>query len=139
MEEVTEFVPEEEEDVTDEEFEDFFDEDEEYIGEDFFDDDPGSVSTELLEQFNDPELYEDVEFGGSADIVLTNTDTLHMGDEITLVASVANADVSYRIVWEANDGDKRGWFSIASGDQYSYILDESNLDREYRVVLFTVD
>ena len=105
----------------------------------FEDDDPGTVSAELLEQFNNPELYEEVEFSGSADIQLGNVGTLHYGDEITLIAKVANADVSYRIVWEANDGDKRGWFSIGSGDEYKYTLSQDNLGREYRVVLFTVD
>ena len=93
----------------------------------------------MLEQFNNPELYEEVEFSGSADIKLGNIEMLHFGDEVTLIAQVSNADVSYRIVWEANDGDKRGWFSVGSGEEYKYTLEQDNLDREYRVVLFTVD
>ena len=112
----------------------------------FDDDDAGSVSEDLLQQFNNPENFEKVEFSGSADIELKHVD--HMWEagwdgQITLTAKVRNANLSYRLVWEANDHDERGWFTVGSGDEYSYTLTKNNAEREsnreYRVVLFTVD
>jgi len=59
--------PEEEEDI-----EDFDDDEEEDFGDDelveFDEDDPGAVSENLLQQFNNPDNYLQVEFSGSADI-----------------------------------------------------------------------
>ena len=112
----------------------------------FDDDDAGAISEDLLQQFNNPENFEKVEFSGSADIELRNVD--HMWEagwdgRITLTAKVRNANLSYRLVWEANDHDERGWFTVGSGDEYSYTLTKNNVEREsnreYRVVMFTVD
>ena len=107
--------------------------------EEFDDWDAGYISEELLEQFNNPDNYEQVEFGGSADIELKNEGDLHYGDEIVLQAKVQDTDLSYRLVWEANDSDDRGWYTIGRGEEFSYTLSEENVEREYRVVLFTVD
>ena len=107
--------------------------------EEFEDFDAGYISEELLEQFNNPDNYAQVEFSGSADIELKNEGDLHYGDEIVLQAKVQDTDLSYRLVWEANDSDDRGWYTIGRGEEFSYTLSEENVDREYRVVLFTVD
>jgi hypothetical protein len=56
-----------------------------------------------------------------------------------LEARVRDANLSYRLIWEANDKDDRGWYTIASGETYSYTLTAENMDREYRVVLYSVD
>jgi hypothetical protein len=93
----------------------------------------------MKEQFNNPDNYEQVEFSGSADIELKNQGDLHYGDEIVLMAKVRDTDLSYRLVWEANDDDDRGWYTIGRGEEFSYTLSEENVEREYRVVLFTVD
>ena len=62
---------------------------------------------------------------------------------VVLNAKVREASLSYRLVWEANDHDERGWFTVGSGDEYSYTLTRDNAEREanreYRVVMFTVD
>ena len=126
--------PEEDEEETDDEEED--DEDEELF--EFDDDDAGTVSEELLEQFNNPDTYDQIEFCGTADIELKNASFAY-GDTVTLVAKVRNVDMSYRLVWEANDGDERGWFTVGSGSEYSFVVTPENIDRSYRVVLFTVD
>jgi len=42
-------------------------------------------------------------------------------------------------VWEANDGDGRGWYTVGSGTEYTFTLTRENADREYRVSLFTAD
>ena len=107
--------------------------------EEFDDWDAGYISEELLEQFNNPDNYEQVEFNGSADIELKNEGDLHYGDEIVLQAKVKDTDLSYRLVWEANDSDDRGWYTIGRGEEFSYTLTRENVEREYRVVLFTVD
>ncbi len=133
-----------------EEFDDFddFDEfeddedDEDYDDDDtiILDDwDAGVVSTELLERFNSTSNYEQMEFNGTADIELKNEGMLRYGDEIKLEAKVRDVNLSYRLIWEANDNDDRGWYTIASGEKYSYTLTADNLDREYRVVLFSLD
>ena len=97
-----------------------------------------------LQQFNNPDSFEQVEFTGSADIELRKENWNENWDgRVTLVAKVANANLSYRLVWEANDHDNRGWFTVGSGDEYSYTLTPDILareaEREYRVVMFTVD
>lgn len=122
--------PEEEEDGNEEEeYEELFE---------FDDDEVGFVSEELLEQFNNPDTFDHVEFCGTADIELLET-TFSFGQTVTLVARVRDVDISYRLVWEASDGDERGWYTIGSGSQYSFTVTEDNLYREYRVILFTVD
>ena len=130
-----------------EEFDDFddfdeFEDDEDYDDGDtiILDDwDAGVVSTELLDRFNSTSNYEQMEFNGTADIELKNEGMLRYGDEIKLEAKVRDVNLSYRLIWEANDNDDRGWYTIASGERYSYTLTADNLDREYRVVLFSLD
>ena len=101
----------------------------------FDDDEVGSVSEELLEIFNNPDLYEKVEFTGSVNIELKNSEISYDRD-VTLVARVTGADMDYRLVWEANDGN--GWFAVASGSEYTFLLTPDIAAREYRVVLFRV-
>lgn len=108
--------------------------------------DPGAVSEDLLQQFNNPDNFEQVEFTGSADIRLANQDEMFTegwDGTVTLAALVREASLSYRLVWEANDHDDRGWFTVGSGDEYSYTMTrdiaEREANREYRVVMFTVD
>ena len=129
--------------------EDFEDDGEDFGDDEFMefdDDDPGDVSSELLQQFNNPDNYRQVEFSGSADIELKDEAgmwTAEWDGEVTLTAKVKEANLSYRLIWEANDHDDRGWFTVGSGDEYSYTLTRDNAEREakreYRVVLLTVD
>ena len=101
--------------------------------------DAGSISEDLLDRFNDTSNYEHMEYSGTADIELKNNGDLHYGEEIKLEAKVHDVNLSYRLIWEANDNDERGWYTVASGEEYSYTLTADNLDREYRVVLFSID
>ena len=101
----------------------------------FDDDEAGSVSEELLEIFNNPDTYERIEFTGTVDIELKNSEICYDRD-VTLVARVSGADMDYRLVWEVNDGS--GWFAVASGDEYTFLLTPDIVNREYRVVLFRV-
>ncbi len=101
--------------------------------------DAGSISEDLLDRFNDTSNYEHMEYSGTADIELKNEGDLHYGEEIKLEARVHDVNLSYRLIWEANDNDERGWYTVASGEEYSYTLTADNLDREYRVVLFSID
>ena len=101
----------------------------------FDDDEVGLVSGELLEIFNNPDTYERIEFTGSVDIELKSGEICYDRD-VTLVARVSGADMDYRLVWEANDGS--GWFAVASGDEYTFLLTPDIVNREYRVVLFRV-
>ena len=79
-----------------------------------------------------------IEFNGTADIVLREKE-FSFGQEITLEAKVTNIEMSYRLVWEVNDGDERGWYTIASGPEYSFTVTPEMMEREFRVVLFAVD
>ena len=124
--------------------EDDFGEDEDLV--EFDEGDAGAVSEDLLQQFNNPDNFENVEFTGSADIRLKNQDEMFTSGwdgVVTLAADVREPGLSYRLVWEANDHDDRGWFTVGSGDEYSYTLTreiaEREANREYRVVMFTVD
>lgn len=127
------------------EYDDFDDfdefEDDEDDGTIFLDDwDAGVVSDEMLDRFNNSTAnYEQMEFNGTAEIELENEGTLKYGDEIKLAAKVQDVNLSYRLIWEANDSDDRGWYTIASGENYSYTLSADNVAREYRVVLFSLD
>ena len=103
------------------------------------DDDAGTVSEEILEPFNNPELYEQEAFISTAEIRLMNEGMLNYGDEIILKADVRDVNMSYRLVWEANDNDGHGWFTVGSGDEYRFILDPENAAREYRVEIFAAD
>ncbi|MBR7174310.1 MAG: hypothetical protein IKD50_07775 [Clostridia bacterium] len=103
------------------------------------DDDAGSVSEGILEPFNNPELYEQEAFVSTAEIRLMNEGMLNYGDEIILKADVRDVNMSYRLVWEANDNDGHGWFTVGSGDEYRFILDPENAAREYRVEIFAAD
>ena len=125
----------EEEEDWDEDWEDEED-DETVILEDW---DAGYVSEDLVARFDDAANYERMEFNGTAEIEMTNEGLLRFGDEIKLEAKVRDADLSYRLIWEANDDDERGWYTIASGEKYSYTLTADNLEREYRVVLYSID
>lgn len=131
---------EEEWDDSDEDFSD----DEELF--EFEEDDVGAVSEDLLTQFNDPALFLEVEFTGSADIELRNAEKMFnegWDGKVVLTAKVQNANLSYHLVWEANDHDDRGWFTVGSGTEYSYTMTRENAqreaEREYRVVMFSVD
>lgn len=104
----------------------------------FDDDDAGSVSDELLDQFNNPETFNRLEFNGTADIELKEQ-SFSYGQEVTLQAKVKGVDITYRLVWEANDGDERGWYTIASGTEYSFEVKPEIIERQYRVILFAVD
>ena len=117
------------------------------VGEDGFEDgdlveiddnDAGSVSGELLDDFNNPETYEKAEFSGNVEIVMKNSE-IHFGGDVTLAAKVSGVEMNHRIVWEANDGDGRGWYTVGSGTEYTFTLTRENADREYRVSLFTAD
>ena len=145
---VVESSGEEQEDASEDEvFEDnenFTNDDDELV--EFEDWDSGSVSEELLQQFNNPDNFEQVEFSGSADIRVKNEEELFQDGwdgKVTLKAKVKDANLSYRLVWEANDHDDRGWYTVGSGEEYSYTVTVENArreaNREYRVVLFSVD
>ena len=135
-------IEEEDDDDWEEDADDDFDDDDEFV--EFDDDEVAEISADLLEQFNNPDSFEQMEFSGSADISLKTANWDENWDgQVTLIAKVQDTNLSYRLVWEANDGDSRGWFTIGSGSEYSYTLTKDNLareaNREYRVVMFTVD
>lgn len=112
------------------------DSDEEFV--EFDDDDAGTVSEELLDEFNNPETFEAPETRAEAEIVLKNSE-LRYGEAVTLAARVSGVELNCRIVWEASDGDERGWFTVGSGPEYTFTLTPEVVEREYRVVLFSVD
>jgi hypothetical protein len=47
--------------------------------------------------------------------------------------------LNYRLIWEANDGDGCGWYTVGTGTEYTFLLTRANAGREYRVALFSVD
>lgn len=112
---------------------------EETSGEELFeldDDDPGTVSEELLESFNNPE---EAKFDGSVEIEMKDG-KLAFGEDVTLVARVSGAEtLSYRLVWEANSGDDLGWHAVGSGPEYTFTLTRENAGNEYRIVIFALD
>ena len=100
--------------------------------------DAESVPEEPAPQAADPEPRGEAGFVGTAEIRLVNKGSLNYGDEITLKADVRNVNLEHRLVWEANDHDGRGWFSVGSGDEYRFILERDNAQREYRVAIIAV-
>lgn len=103
------------------------------------DDDAGYISDELLEMYNNLAEDQKAEFTGNVDIELKNSE-IAFGQDVTLVAKVSGAEtLNYCMIWEANDGDERGWYTIGTGDEYTFLLTRANAGREYRVVLFSVD
>ena len=102
------------------------------------DDDAGTVSEELLDEFNNPETYETADDGVEVEIILKNSE-LRYGEAVTLAALVSGEDTSFRIVWEASDGDARGWFTVGSGLEYTFTLTPEVVEREYRAVLIRID
>ncbi len=104
----------------------------------FEDEDAGFVSEELLEDFNNPDTYDTAEFSGTVEIEMKNSE-IYYGRDVTLVAKVSGVEMNSRLVWEANDGDDRGWFTVGSGPEYTFTVTPEIVNREYRVSLFTVD
>lgn len=64
---------------------------------------------------------------------------IRCGGDVTLAAKVSGVEMNHRLVWEANDGDGRGWFTVGSGPEYTFTLTREIVNREYRVSLYTVD
>ena len=95
------------------------------------------ISSSSTEQFNNPDIYERIEFTGTADIILKE-DTYSYGQTVTLVAKISGVELSYRLVWEAFDDDERGWFTVGSGTEYSFVVTPEIMNRGYRVVLYAV-
>ena len=52
------------------------------------------------------------------------------GEPEIMAADVTKASLNYRLVWEANDHDDRGWFTVGSGDEYSYTMTREIAERE---------
>ena len=103
------------------------------------DDDAGYISDELLEMYNHLAANEKAAFTGNVNIELKDSE-IAFGQDVTLVAKVSGAEtLNYCMIWEANDGDERGWYTIGTGDEYTFLLTRANAGREYRVVLFSVD
>ena len=103
------------------------------------DDDAGYISDELLEMYNHLAANEKAAFTGNVNIELKDSEIV-FGQDVTLVAKVSGAEtLNYCMIWEANDGDERGWYTIGTGDEYTFLLTRANAGREYRVVLFSVD
>ena len=51
---------------------------------------------------------------------------------------VRDMNLDYRLVWEANNGDTSGWYTVGIGEEYRFFLDKDNVERDYRVVVFAV-
>ena len=101
--------------------------------------DTGYAPEEIPEPAGDPAPEEQPGFSGTAEIKLMNTGDLNYGDEIILKAVVRDANTAYRVIWEANAGDSRGWFAVGSGEEYRFILDGETAQRGYRVVLVAAE
>ena len=100
--------------------------------------DAGAVSDEPADETT-PEADQEFEFTGTIEIELKDSEIVFGGD-VTLVAVVTGADtLNYRLVWEANDGDDRGWYAVGSGAEYTFTMTEDIVDREYRVMLIIAD
>ena len=97
-----------------------------------------AVSAEVLRQLNSTDAGIYIEFNGTADIELAE-ESYSIGQTVTLRAAVTGADLNCRLVWEANDGDERGWYIIASGPEYTFTVTSEILNREYRAVLLAVN
>ncbi len=104
----------------------------------FENEDAGFVSEELLEDFNNPDTYDTAKFSGAVEIEMKNSEICYGGD-VTLVAKVSGVEMNYRLVWEANDDDGRGWHTIGSGPEYTFTVTSDIVNREYRVALYAVD
>ena len=78
-------------------------------------------------------------FTGSVKVELVNTGALYFGDEIILRARVENANVPYTLRWELNDGKEWKPISGENKPEYHFIVDETNVRYQYRVVVITED
>ena len=103
----------------------------------FDDDDPGSVSPDLLDLINNPDAYQKLDFTGVVEIGIKNSIIAYDRD-VTLVASISGAELpDYLMIWEASDDEGSNWQAVAAGSEYTYVLTRENVDREFRVVLYT--
>ena len=103
----------------------------------FDDDDPGSVSPDLLDLINNPDAYQKLDFTGVVEIGIKNSIIAYDRD-VTLVASISGAELpDYLMIWEASDDEGSSWQAVAAGSEYTYVLTRENVDREFRVVLYT--
>ena len=124
----------------------FFEEDDFGLdGEVEFDDgDFGIVASEALMPFDElaeeyvASAFEEQGFTGQAGIEMVQAQVAY-GDTVTLKARIEGTDASYTIIWEINDGDELGWHEIARGETYEFTLTEEIVNRDYRLVLMTID
>ena len=104
------------------------------------DNDPGSVTPELLDLFNNPDAYRKVEFTGTVEIEIKDGITLAYDQEVTLVARVSGTEsLDYLMVWEASDDEGITWHTVGSGEEYTFVLTRENVNRAYRVVLYAAN
>ena len=101
------------------------------------DGDAGYISEEITGQLDYPEQPEQTDRIGTAEIRLMNEGMLNYGDEVVLKAEVRDVNLSYRLVWEANDG--AGWYPVGHDETYRFILDRNSAEREYRVTIIACD
>ena len=101
------------------------------------DGDAGYISEEITGQLDYPEQPEQTDRIGTAEIRLMNEGMLNYGDEVILKAEVRDVNLSYRLVWEANDG--AGWYPVGHDETYRFILDRNSAEREYRVTIIAYD
>ena len=104
------------------------------------DNDPGSVTPELLDLFNNPDAYRKVEFTGTVEIEIKDGITLAYDQEVTLVARVSGTEsMDYLMVWEASDDEGITWHTVGSGEECTFVLTRENVNRAYRVVLYAAN
>ena len=72
-------------------------------------------------------------FTGSLTASIISAGTLHVGDLVTLTATVKDANGEYSLRWEA--GAAGGWKTVENGGEYTFAVSEANAQLAYRAVM----
>ena len=90
---------------------------------------------------SDPQEPEEPVFTAKVRVELKPEGQLYVGDEVTLVAVVEDANAAYTVRWEyydveaSEEAKEDVWAALAKGEEYTFTVDQENALLTYRAVV----
>lgn len=83
----------------------------------------------------EPEAAKEKKAAPRVKITIENDGNIHFGDKVKMNAKVTGIEGDYKLQWQYNGGS--GWKDIsgAHSKTYSFVINETNYDYDYRVVI----
>ncbi len=94
-----------------------------------------------VDETADDDAEADTLFSASIKVVVNDSQTVYMGETVTLKAEVTDANSEYSIRWESHDpasdieGEEPVWNTVSRGREYSFYATQAAVLLEYRAVV----